>query len=253
MSKLESIKPQIYKAADIALKYYGNVEREEKEIGNFVTIADREVQEYLKLEILKHFPEDGFIGEEGGDVTSKSGDLWVIDPIDGTADFANFLPSWGISIGLIRDSKVVEATVYLPVINRFYHAELGKGSFLNGTRSKIKTGEFNKGNYFATNAGSHLILNMNLNLRMTTFPSALNPCFVSDGSVLGSISPPFYIWDLAAASLIATEAGAKVEYLHGGEFKVSDLLQDYLAKDFILFGGQEFIDYARKNCSVKSK
>ena len=251
INKIDEITKIVKAGGEIALKYFGNVEREEKDIGNLVTIADREVEKFLKSEISKLFPDDGFIGEEEGFKPGISNRIWIIDPIDGTADFANKLPSWGSSLALFVDGKPELGIVYLPVVNKFFKAFKGKGSFCNDQAIRIREGKFDPGNFYAKNAGAHLQISTDLNLRVVTLPCALSPCAVAEGAVLGSVMLPCYIWDYAAGLLIAKEAGASYRYLSGKEFDFSSLMDGSSALEFLLCGSKSFIEYAEKHVSLK--
>ncbi len=251
MSNNNSLKEVILEAGRIALKYFGSADVSEKSIGNLLTNADLEVEKYIRSELQLLFPDDGLIGEEYGVLQGKNKRFWAIDPIDGTADYANGLSNWAISLALIEDSAVKTAFVYLPVINKFYHAEIGKGAYCNDRQIYARFGKIDAGNYFAINAGAHLSINFNLNLRLCNAPSAVGPCYVAEGLVLGSISLPAYIWDIAASSLIATEAGASFEYLSGAKFCLADLMNCSRMPEILICGTEEFRFYCRDKINLK--
>lgn len=105
-------------AGEIALAYFrslASVSVEEKGHLDLVTKADREVEEFLIANLHKVFPNDGFYGEEGGDIAGVSGRIWVIDPIDGTFNFVRGSQNWAISIGLYENRRPVFGTIYAPV------------------------------------------------------------------------------------------------------------------------------------------
>src|SRR3990167_3533045 len=123
------------KGGEIALKYFETeLEHEIKDDKSFVTKADKETESAI-LEVLKEkFPDHSFLAEETGESGNKSEYTWVIDPIDGTANFVNGLPIWAISIGLVKNGEAILAVVYNPVINLLVHAEKGKGLWCNDVR-----------------------------------------------------------------------------------------------------------------------
>jgi len=100
---------------------------------DFVTAADKAVEALLRRRILAAFPEDGFLGEEGGQ--QGAGPLtWVVDPIDGTTNFLMGLPEWGVSIACIDDNEVLLGVIAVPDLNRTAWCSRGGGAFLEGQR-----------------------------------------------------------------------------------------------------------------------
>ena len=85
----------------------------------------------------KAFPEDGFLGEEGGSKNLGARAIWVIDPIDGTRNFLTGVPFWCISIGLVVDGKPVLGLIYHPAADELFIAETGEGAFVNGAPIKV--------------------------------------------------------------------------------------------------------------------
>ncbi len=171
--------------------------------------------------ILASRPDDGIIGEEGAARESKSGYTWVIDPVDGTVNYFYGLPGWNISIAVKDARGVVVGVVHAPTIGSTWHATRGGGAFLNSTpiacnepielnRALISTG-------FAYDVQDRI---NQLDLVNTLVPkirdirrmgaAATDICCVATGLVDGYIETGLKEWDLAAASLIATEAGAIV-------------------------------------------
>src|ERR1700681_701883 len=105
-------------AGAITLKYFRRAPRtESKADGSFVTIADREAEEFLRRSISERFPADGLLGEEEGEKAGRSGRRWIIDPIDGTFSFVHGVPFYGVMIGLEIDSQVCVGVVNLPALD----------------------------------------------------------------------------------------------------------------------------------------
>lgn len=110
----------------------------EKGPQDFVTAADQAVETLLRERLLAAFPEDGFLGEEGG--RHMNGPYnWVVDPIDGTTNYLRGLPEWGISIGCIHGSELVLGVIYLPDLDRMASGLSGAGAFLDGQRVDLTT------------------------------------------------------------------------------------------------------------------
>jgi myo-inositol-1(or 4)-monophosphatase len=100
---------------------------------DFVTDVDRAVEEMISAGIRQLFPDDGVIGEEGQNLSSKSGRSWIIDPIDGTHNFVRGGASWGVSIGLASD-RPIAAALNAPVEQNLLAAEAGRGVWRNGEK-----------------------------------------------------------------------------------------------------------------------
>ena len=103
-------------AGDLARGYFnGPFEVEWKADRSPVTVADRRAEELIRALVVKHFPADGFLGEEFGDQPGTSGYRWVIDPIDGTKNFVRGIPFWAVLIGLEEEGEVTTGVVLNPV------------------------------------------------------------------------------------------------------------------------------------------
>ncbi|MFB9951833.1 inositol monophosphatase family protein [Rhizobium puerariae] len=105
------------RAGEIALRHFRSLATlpvERKGHLDLVTNADREVEEYLIASLREAFPQDGFFGEEGGEIAGRSGRIWVLDPIDGTFNFVRGSHNWAVSIGLYEDHQPIFGAVYAP-------------------------------------------------------------------------------------------------------------------------------------------
>ena len=123
-------------AAKIALKYFdGEKDIRHKGKTDLVTIADIECEKKIKEMLMSEFPQHGFMGEETDQVKEGS-TYWVVDPIDGTNNFASCYPIFCHSIALVKDGKPIKGVVYDPIRKEMYVTEKGKGAYLNGKQSK---------------------------------------------------------------------------------------------------------------------
>lgn len=100
---------------------------------DFVTKADKEVETYIRQYIHQAFPDDGLLGEEYGIEAGTSGFTWVIDPIDGTANYIRGIDYWAISIAVVSENRIEVGVIYDPVRDKLYFAEHGGGTYLNDT------------------------------------------------------------------------------------------------------------------------
>jgi len=191
-----------------------------------VTQMDSQSESHIVSEILKARPNDGIIGEEGSERTSKSGITWVIDPLDGTVNYLYGLPGWNVSIAA-KDSKgVIVGVVEAPTINSIWSASRGGGAFLNGQAIACNEGvELNRAliaTGFTYDVDARLDQLAQLSELLTRIrdirrngAAAVDLCHVAMGALDGYFENGLKEWDLAAGGLIATEAGAKVTTVAG--------------------------------------
>lgn len=203
-----------------------------KEKNEIVTNADKESESRIISIIKKKFPGHSFWSEETAEIKTKSAYRWVIDPLDGTLMFAQKIPLFGISIALEKNKEPITAVCYFPALNLMYHAEKGKGSYLNNKRiSASKKSEKDKLfclmsteilrnpkliNYFRKKLNERT-------LHIKDFGScALSMCFTADGKADASFEYGIKPCDIAAGILIVREAGGKVINTKGKNASSSD-------------------------------
>ncbi len=104
---------------------------------DFLTETDGAVERYLRERIAALFPDDGFVGEETGGVEAAV--TWVVDPIDGTANFARALPHYCVSIAMVAGTEVEIGAIYQPALDELYFARRGQGAERNGTPIRVAT------------------------------------------------------------------------------------------------------------------
>lgn len=127
-------------AGEVLKKGFGTEMRFENKEGrhNIVTEWDKKVEETIIKTIKTHFPEHAFLAEESGESgTQKEGVLWVIDPIDGTVNFAHKIPMFSVSIAAAFQGDILAGVVYNPMTDELFIAEKGMGTFLNGEKLKV--------------------------------------------------------------------------------------------------------------------
>lgn len=132
---IESLK----EASLIATKSFGKVISKIKNNDNnqVLTQTDLDIGKLIISRIQKKYPQDNIIDEETGVIDNKSSFTWVIDPVDGTSNFAIGLPMYGIMIGLLKEDKPIAGGVALPYFNEIYFAEKGKGAFCNNEKIQV--------------------------------------------------------------------------------------------------------------------
>lgn len=186
---------------------------------DYVTEADRAVETMISERLSKLFPHDGFIGEEQG--TQAQGTYnWVLDPIDGTSNFARGRNRWCISLGLMKNEQPVAGIINAPALKEVFTAIDGKGAFLNGlpiraaqetnvSESMIEIGwsPFVPLEWWQEKTTALLTLG---SMPRSLGSGALALADVACGRSDGYLEKVIYIWDVAAALVILKEAGACV-------------------------------------------
>lgn len=216
-------------AGKILLDYFKK-ENKEKSKGekDFVLDADFEAEKLIIKELQKKFPKDSILSEEAEEVKGNSDYRWVVDPLDGTANFKARIPYFCVSIGLEKDNKPVMAFVYEPLMDNFYFAEKNRGAFMN--KEKIKVSSTNNLikfliSYSTSNHKSPKIIELGAksfkklldNCRAIRLrgSSILDLCNLANGVFDGLIKVGASYWDFAPGCLIIEEAGGKVTDFNG--------------------------------------
>lgn len=201
-------------------------------MNNLVTEADVKAEQAIIKVIKQHFPDHCILCEEEGSVKNESEYKWIIDPIDGTVNFAHHVPICCVSVAVEHLGEILLGAVYNPLMNEFFLAESGKGASLNGhainvstkkdfTKSFIVTGFPYK--YPVGGKGPlytiEKLIRLGLPIRRLG-SAALDLCWVAAGRFDCYYEHQLEPWDSAAGSLIVTEAGGKISSFTGGEFSV---------------------------------
>lgn len=188
---------------------------------DLVTRYDRASEELIVNALLASRPDDGVLGEEGNDVAGTSGVRWIIDPIDGTTNFAYGLPGFAVSIGVEQDRRLVAGAVVVPSLADEFVAWTGGGAWRNGepisVRPPVELAHSLVGTGFAYDPERRIrqadvvarIIGRVRDIRRSG-AAALDLCSVACGRLDGYFEVGLGPWDLAAGTVIATEAGALV-------------------------------------------
>ena len=191
---------------------------------DFVTEVDQAAERIVIETLLHAYPGHGILAEESGRAHgAKDSDyLWIIDPLDGTTNFIHGLPVYAVSIGLAYRGQVQQAVVYDPSRNDMFFASKGRGAFLNDKRlrvskrtrladSLIGTGfPFRKGDNFRRYLKMFETVMQNSAGLRRPGAAALDLCYVAAGYYDGFFETGLSPWDIAAGSLMITEAGGLI-------------------------------------------
>lgn len=234
MTELDELRKRIdfldiaFEAAELAAEVHHTYDYDDvrlKARQQLVTEADVAAERAIKEHIADHFPNHAFVGEEEG-AEGNSSHVWHIDPIDGTTDFVYGLPHSSTSIALVVDGTREIGVVGHPNSGTTYAAVRDEGAFQNNDRITVSTESNPNRSLFAIgfshrDAGNKQILETLEYLIQETLgvrrygSSALNLCYVADGTLDGFIHRNLGTWDVAAGSLIAEEAGGVVQNFKG--------------------------------------
>lgn len=199
---------------------------------DIVTQADRESEELIRALIGDARPDDGFFGEEGAARPGTSGLTWVVDPIDGTVNYAYDIPAYAVSIAVVEGDpdpatwQALAGVVVSPAGGELYTATAGGGSFLGGRRLEVAQGTRLEQALLGTGFGydarrrewqaqivSRLIGRVRDIRRIGA--ASLDLCSIASGRLDAYYEMGLHPWDHAAGALIAAEAGARVGGLDG--------------------------------------
>ena len=221
---LKQIVEIVKKASQIMLNDHSFKVSEKDGVTNLVTTNDVKVQEYLQEQLSKLLPESSFFCEEGNVKDLSKDYIWIIDPIDGTTNYARHISVCAISVALEYKGEIIIGVVYNPYQNALYTAEKGKGSYLNGERIHVSNKKFNECVvYTAFSAYDKTQSEKTFNFCKELFPqindlrrtgsAAFEICSVGAGRGDIFFEIKLQVWDYAAASLIIKEAGGFISSL----------------------------------------
>ncbi|MEO7803846.1 MAG: inositol monophosphatase family protein [Actinomycetota bacterium] len=212
-------------AAEIALKYFGHhPDASIKQDGTLVTIADREIEKTLRARITSEFPKHAILGEEEGLIGDPSSPTWIIDPIDGTNNFAASIPVFATLIALRTNGRTELGVANAPALNERYEAARGDGATMNGTPIKVSDiTEFSEaticfGSYKRmreSGYGPQVETMLTQCRRDRGFGDFWGHMLVARGALEMMAEPSLAIWDVAALQVIVEEAGGNITGFSG--------------------------------------
>jgi len=205
---------------------------------DLVTRADREVEGLISERVRAAYPDHGLLGEEG---TVRAGEVyrWIVDPLDGTTNFAHGLPWFAVSVAVEHRGTIVVGVVYHPSADELFFAERGKGAWLStrgGEPARLAVSPTDDLGAALLATGlpgrerrpAHLrtipvFLQRAREVRMTG-SAAIHLAYVAAGRLDGFWEPGLNLWDVAAGMLLVEEAGGRVTDMRGGPFRAGDIL-----------------------------
>ncbi len=208
----------------LAVRHKGSVD--------LVTDVDLACEDAIREVLARRAPGTAVLGEEGGGATG-TGDRWVVDPLDGTTNFAHGFPVFGVSIAWEEGGNTVAGVVYDPLRDELFAAARGKGATRNGEPVRVSATTGLAGALLATGFPydrAEAPRNYRAFERLTqatqgvrrTGSAALDLAYTACGRLDGFWEPGLAPWDLAAGCLLVTEAGGRVTGYDGGPFTPRD-------------------------------
>lgn len=210
---------------EIILKYFdSDLQTELKSDNTPVTLADKQAEAIIKQTILKEFPEHSFLGEESGRQESDSAYCWIVDPIDGTKNFARGIPLYSTEIALMKGDEMLLGVSNMPSLRRLICAEKEQGAFFQDTKltcsqvGDVAEAGVSFGNlkYFIDQGYAEPLVQLSQSCRAFR---GFGDCFpyqlLAEGKLDVAVDVGCSIWDIAACARIMEESGAIVTDITG--------------------------------------
>ena len=227
---LQMIEDIARQAGAVLMRGYGNVRHiQQKGAIDLVTEFDRRSEELILSFIQREFPDHAILAEESGKNETISEYQWVIDPLDGTTNFAHGIPIFSVAIGLLKGNVPILGVVLDPFRDEMFSAELGHGATLNNqpiqvsSRTELGQAVISTGFPYdvRTNPRNNLDQFVHFQLRTQAVrhlgSAALDCTWTAMGRLDGYWELGIKAWDVCAGTLIVREAGGRVTFLDGDE------------------------------------
>ena len=229
--ELHTAREAAKKSGKILNDLFGHVNQIQKKGKiDLVTEADIQSEEKIMEIIRRDFPHDSILTEESGSHNRSLDRVWIIDPLDGTTNFAHSFPFFSISIALEDKNEIVLGLVYNPWINEYFEAVKGQGAFFNNDPINVSIVRDLQDSLLATGFPYRiykesqdimaLFEKMVVQAQGIRRPgsAAIDLCYVAAGRLDGFWEEGLHPWDSAAGSLIVMEAGGKVSDFQGNPY-----------------------------------
>lgn len=194
---------------------------------DWVTEIDQEVERFIVERLCQAFPSYGILSEESPERPGHEA-RWIVDPLDGTVNYAHKYPHFAVSIALEREGEIVVGVVYDPLLDELFAAERGHGAWLNGRPLRVaRTAQLDRA-LLASGSPYNVHTQPEPYMRLwralvthalavrQSGAAALDLCYVAAGRLDGYVEWQLEPWDVAAGSLIVQEAGGRVSDANGG-------------------------------------
>jgi myo-inositol-1(or 4)-monophosphatase len=199
---------------------------------NIVTEADRMSEDLIVKSITRNFPDDGILSEESPAISGTGKRRWIIDPLDGTTNYAHGYPVFCVSIALESDGEIVLGVIYDPIREDLFSTVRGKGTYLNGKKLTVSSVKNLSRGLLATgfpydirdsrenNLDYFNVMAVNVQAIRRAGAAALDLAYLAAGRFDGFWELKLKPWDTAAGCLMVEEAGGKVSDLFGEKWNI---------------------------------
>lgn len=211
------------RAAQVALGHFRSIDTltiESKGHQDLVSNADRDVETFIRKEIAAAWPEDGIVGEEHAPVASRNGHVWVIDPIDGTANFVRGIPAWCVVLACTFEGRTEVGVICEPSSGETFSAGRGLGASVNGKPIRVSAATSLSDGSVGTGYSSRIEAEGVLTairdviagggMFFRNASGALMLAYVAAGRLIGYLEEHMNSWDCIAALLMVEEAGGTI-------------------------------------------
>ncbi len=219
------------KAGRGLIRDFGEVEHlqvSQKGPGDFVSTADTKAEAIIKEELTKARPNFAFMAEEGASTAPTAEFTWVVDPLDGTTNFLHGIPHFAVSIALLKGDKVEAGVVFNPISDEMFWCERGSGAYVNANRlrvsgrTKLNESLLATGIPFKGKENPNFIPELDRIMMQVAGvrrlgAASLDLAFVAAGRYEGYWERGLKAWDVAAGTLLVTEAGGRISPFKAGE------------------------------------
>lgn len=222
------------RAGQLAMGYFRELDKltiESKGHQDLVSNGDREVELFVRAAIAAEYPHDGIVGEEHAPTKGTSGYIWVIDPIDGTANFVRGIPQWCVIIACTKAGETNIGVVHEPVSGETFAARKGGGAFCNGRPIRVSNahsvaeGSIGVGFNNRTHAENIVPVVADIihagGIFFRNQSGGLMLSYVAAGRLIAYTEEHMNAWDCLAGFLLIEEAGGKVEPFNRGDVLVN--------------------------------
>lgn len=231
MTRASLLKSAILDAGRVLRKHYGKVAYKQKRRADLLTVADLESQKTILGAIRRAFPGDDYKAEEDETKLTGAEHLWIIDPLDGTTNYAHRYPVACVSIGVMKGGVPLLGGVYDPFRDELFLAQRNKGTTLNGKRLSVSTTAIitdsllitgfaydraERADYYLARFKAFMVKSHDVR---RSGSAALDMAWIAAGRADGFWEYELNPWDVAAGFLLVEEAGGKVTDLNGNKWK----------------------------------
>lgn len=216
--------------------------------GDLVTNFDYEIEKYMIKRIKDEYPDFTIVSEEFNENNKLTDNCFTIDPIDGTVNFSNGLPLWGIQVACIKNARTIASAIYLPKLNELYYAD-ESGAYLNNKKIHVNDYGIKRGMYTVTARDAIIgeIKMRELNHNNCNFCSCINFAWVAAGRLSGTMFRKDSLWDYIPGQFLVQMAGGEIYNESGAHIAANNKEFLETLKERASFNKYEEVKIVKKN------